>query len=338
MKPGNARVFGTVRLNETVATRGSQEGPPLSSVQLLRSGTFAHGWYGKLQVNGDLYAALVRNFKDRVRGVDIALDVEHQPEKGAAGWFRRLYTDNGGDELWGDVEWTAAGRELVEGNIFKYISIEYDLAYVDEEGVLHGPTMLGGALTNRPFIKNMREATIRWSEGDDADEPEEDTLPADGEPRERAVGLSERETALLSEVRRLGEETARLQAELRRERVERRLLDAKREGRVTPAMEGWLRELAEADFPRFERVLGTLPAVVRFGEFGSSAEGEHREAYADPTEALDAAVQERMRQLHEEVDVPGRAPTEITYGAALALVQRERPELVRAYRERARRV
>ncbi|MBM3216998.1 hypothetical protein FJZ36_19055, partial [Candidatus Poribacteria bacterium] len=253
-------VFAILNLSESMPSGGE---PVVSSVQLLRAGTFQHGWYGRIQINADLYDALIRNFDERARGIDVALDVEHQPEHGAAGWFRRLWTDPDGEELWGEVEWTSKGRELVEEGIFKYLSIEYDLAYVDESGVLRGPTMLGAALTNRPFLKQMREATINLSEPD-----------AFAEGEETEIALTDRESAFLSETVRLREENARLRAALARQRAESRLAEAKREGRVTPAMEGWLRELAELDDERFERVVRTLPVQVVFDEMGSAGEGE----------------------------------------------------------------
>lgn len=292
-----APLYTTLCLSEAISSL-PEEPSPVSSVQLLRSGTFHHGWYGKIRIDRSLYDVLIRNFNERVRGVDIALDVEHQPEHGAAGWFRRLYTDESGEALFGDVEWTPKGVALVGGREFKYLSMEYDLAYVDEEGVLRGPTMLGAALTNRPFIKRMREATLTFTE-----EPETLALAEEG---------------LLRELTRLRDENERLHATLLRERSAWRLAEAKRQGRVTPAMEGWLQELAETDPERFERILASLPVFVPFGEIGSSSEE------SDPVALLDEAVRAKMRA------------SRLSYGEALAAVQTENPELIAAYRAATR--
>jgi phage I-like protein len=324
MKQGKANLYATLRLSEAMSSEppGREEGSPVSAVQLLRAGTFEHGWYGKIRIDSDLYDTLIRNFDERVRGVDIALDVEHQPEQGAAGWFRRLTTDENGETLWGEVEWTPKGRALVEGREFKYLSMEYDLAYVDEDGVLRGPTMLGAALTNRPFIKRMREATVKFGE---YEEPEEEMTE---------VALSEGEEALLREVTRLREENRQVSAALSRERLAGRLAEAKREGRVTPAMEGWLRELAESDSARFDRVLGSLPVVVPFGEVGTSAAGSDN---GDPVAALDATVRAKIREIEATSARDGGVPRTVSYGEALALVQAERPGLVSAYQAATRR-
>ncbi|MBM3216435.1 hypothetical protein FJZ36_16160, partial [Candidatus Poribacteria bacterium] len=185
-----------------------------------------------------------------------------------------------------------------------------------ESGVLRGPTMLGAALTNRPFLKQMREATINLSEPD-----------AFAEEEETEIALTDQERAFLSETVRQREENARLRAALARQRAESRLAEAKREGRVTPAMEGWLRELAELDDERFERVVRTLPVQVVFDEMGSAGEGE----VSDPCAALDEAVSRRLLALRGED--PSR---EVSYGEALGVVQREQPELVTAYRRAAR--
>jgi len=313
MKQRTANLYATVSLSEAMPT-GPVVGatPPVSSVQLLRAGTFEHGWYGKIRIDSELYDALIRNFDERVRGVDIALDVEHQPEEGAAGWFRRLFTDDNGETLWGEVEWTPKGLALVGGKVFKYLSMEYDLAYVDEEGVLRGPTMLGAALTNRPFLKRMREATVKFF-----DPEEEEDLPE--------ITLTEGEETLLREVTRLREENRQLAATLARERAAVRLAEARREGRVTPAMEGWLRELAENDPARFDRVLASLPVAVPFGEFGFSAEE------SDPVAALDATVRAKMREMEAAARRDG-SPRTVSYAEALAQVQAEQPELVAAYR------
>ncbi|MDA1192897.1 MAG: hypothetical protein O3A46_14585 [Candidatus Poribacteria bacterium] len=325
MTRGETKVYATLRLTEPEVDHVDPAAKPVSPVQLMRDGTFDHGWYGKIQINDELFNHLIFNFDAGVRGIDIALDIEHQPERGAAGWFRRLYTNEGGGELWGEVEWTPQGRDLVESNIYKYLSIEYDLAYVDEEGVVHGPTMLGAALTNRPFIKNMRRATINLSETVDFEAFEE----VEDAPELTEIALSEREEVLLSEVRQLRDDRRKLRLELRRLRVRNRLEEAKRQGKVTPAMEGWLAQLAEReDDTSLERVLATLPMRVRFEELGSAGGSE---AEGDPTSALDTAVRDKLRQLRE--DDPDAAPT---YADALAFVQREYPSLVGAYRRATR--
>ena len=304
------RFFASLALNERV---GGESPKLVSSVQLLRKGVFQHAWHGSLEIDDGLFASLIRNFDADARGIDIALDVEHMPDLGAAGWFRRLFTDNSESELWGDVEWTPAGRKLVEESAFKYLSIEYDLEYADEEGGSHGPTMLGAALTNRPFIKRMRAASFRFAE----------PLNDPG-----MILLTEQERRLHSELARLDAEKARLEMELRKASVERVLSEGKRKGRVSPAMESWLEELAEKEgVERLRAVLETLPQQIDFSEIGSPGG-------AQPTSAADAlheAVNAEMRRMREEN--PDANPS---YADALAAVESRQPSLVEAYKAQLR--
>ena len=306
------RLFAAVALREQPNENSNENGAkPSSNVQLLRQGSFQHAWHGKLHIDADLFASLIQNFNEGARGIDIALDVEHMPDQGAAGWFRRLFTEADGAELWGEVEWTPAGRQLVESETFKYISIEYDLAYADEEGEEHGPTMLGAALTNRPFIKRMRAASFCMNE-------------------EYAL-LTEPEHRLHRELRRVETERARLEEALRRASVEKALSEAKRAGRVSPAMEGWLTEIAEREgLERMEQVLSTLPRRIDFSEIGSSNTGAS--GLKGAADALDSAVSAEMKRMRSEN--PDKEPA---YGEALSAVQASRPGLVEAYKKELRR-
>ncbi|GIX06971.1 MAG: hypothetical protein KatS3mg115_1374 [Candidatus Poribacteria bacterium] len=316
-------IVSVLRFSERV---DEGEEPSRSAVQLLRSGRFHHELYGPLEIGPELYGELIRNFEQDVRGIEIALDVEHRPEGGAAGWFRRLFTDAEGRELWGEVEWTSLGRRLVEEGLYKYLSVEYDPNYVDEEGQTHGPTLLGAALTNRPFLKRMQPAAIRLDE-----ETEQSTTQ---EPiREETVRLRETIRRLTEELQALREEREALQRRLRETELRQLLESAKREGRVTPSMEPWLLRLGRecASLEAFRGILETLPVRVVFEELGSSQPPEAEGS--DPAERLHWAVLRRLEELRAE-----RPGERIGYGDALAVVSQERPDLIRAYREYRRQI
>ena len=56
--------------------------------------------------------------------------------------------------LLGEVRWTPKGAQKLNDRIFRYFSPEFTLNYVHPHtGVAHGPTLLGGGLVNRPFLK-----------------------------------------------------------------------------------------------------------------------------------------------------------------------------------------
>jgi len=131
-----------------------------SEVQLAKVGKWKHDNYGTIEFNNEVFSAFVKNFEDNVRGVDIAIDEEHYPEKGAAGWVKKLY-NKGKDGLWGLIEWTPVGIDLVKKKIFKYMSIEYDQDYKDlDSGNKFKWVLYGAALTNRPFLKGMEAVNL----------------------------------------------------------------------------------------------------------------------------------------------------------------------------------
>ena len=125
-----------------------------SWLQIFRLGRWNHPRYGKLEFTSDMFDGFVKNFNENVRKVDLAIDSEHQPEKGACAWIKKLENRDGG--LWALVEWTPWGLELVEQGLFRYLSGDFDYEWKDEEsGKKYQNVLFGAALTNRPFIKGM---------------------------------------------------------------------------------------------------------------------------------------------------------------------------------------
>lgn len=124
-------------------------------IQLLRVGEWKHPMYGEFKVSKADLKKFKENYDAKVRKIELALDAEHYPEKGAAAWFRELTIE--GDALFAIVEWTDWGKEVIDKKLFRYISPEFDFEYEDfETGDTHKNVLFGAALTNRPFIKNMQ--------------------------------------------------------------------------------------------------------------------------------------------------------------------------------------
>jgi phage I-like protein len=138
-----------------------------SSFQVLPEGKFVHPWYGDLDFSAPVLRAFKRNFDKRILGTDIMVDEGHARQK-ALGWFRGLHHGKksvGEVEyagLFAEVEWTALGREYLEGKIYKYFSAEVG-SYTDPEGNKTENVLLGGGLTNRPFFKQM--PAVRFEDG-----------------------------------------------------------------------------------------------------------------------------------------------------------------------------
>lgn len=146
------------------------------TIQLFRTGTFFHPDYGKFDITPQMLSEMVQNFRANVRGVDLAIDYAHDAEGEAAAWIKDVFLKEDNQQLWARVAWTEGGRAKVEGKNFRYISPDFSFKSRDPETLqLHGPTLNGAALTNRPFLKRMAPV-IRLSELSQKDTEEEDDM------------------------------------------------------------------------------------------------------------------------------------------------------------------
>lgn len=144
------------------------------NIQILKKGKFRHPWYGILNFNEGFFDSMMSNFEADIPMSEISFDFIHQPDLGAAAWVLNLFKDN--DAFMATVELTDKGREAIKNKRFRYFSSSYTDDYVeyafedevDENGnvvskefkISHGPTLLGGGLTNRPFIKGMKPVSL----------------------------------------------------------------------------------------------------------------------------------------------------------------------------------
>ena len=134
-------------------------------IQAMPLGTYNHPVWGELDFTQERLDRFVKNFNDRVRGTDIDIDYEHKEYTSvAAGWVMacELRGDQG---LWIQVRWTPAALRSLKDHEYRYFSPEF----VDEwkhpkTGEVFKDVLLGGALTNRPFLKDI--APIPMSEKD----------------------------------------------------------------------------------------------------------------------------------------------------------------------------
>lgn len=150
-------------------------------IQILRIGTFFHE--GKsIEVKTSHLKKMIKNFDDGVRGIDLMLDYSHESEKEAAAWFESLYLSEDGKELWAKVEWTEDGADAVKKKKYRYISADFNFAYIDNEKLKdHGPTLLGAGLTNRPVVKKMNPTILS----------EHESKTQYNEPKENKMNLEE---------------------------------------------------------------------------------------------------------------------------------------------------
>lgn len=146
-----------------------------SEVQLMRTCTFYHKQYGKVEITRQLFSEMVENFEKNTRGIDVMIDYAHDSDREAAGWvkdlsIREVQLSEGNEaegvepqtefQLWATVEWTPKGRKTLSDKEFAYLSADFDPNYKDNENPTHsfGGVLLGAGLTNRPVIKRMNPA------------------------------------------------------------------------------------------------------------------------------------------------------------------------------------
>jgi|WetSurMetagenome_2_1015567.scaffolds.fasta_scaffold10568_4 phage I-like protein/cation transport regulator ChaB len=132
------------------------------AIEIMRTGQWDHPRYGTFQITQDDLQDFVKHFDERVRGIDISFDLEHGEtvHAGASvGWVKKLSVEN--NSLMATVEWTELGTQKIKDGEYRYFSPEFTFSYKNAEtGVVYTNVLLGGSLTNRPFIKEMQPVLL----------------------------------------------------------------------------------------------------------------------------------------------------------------------------------
>lgn len=151
---GEARILADV----------ADDGKPVWN-QIALTGAWKGHPQGPFVIDEQTLNEIVRNFNE-TDNHDVAIDIEHVSEakptdgtlpldqRGAVGHILRLEIRNG--ELWGLVDWTKEGRELVRTKKFKFFSPAILFNSKDRKTAQPiGATLRSGALTNKPFLDGM---------------------------------------------------------------------------------------------------------------------------------------------------------------------------------------
>jgi hypothetical protein len=124
-------------------------------IQMMPLGSYEHPVYGKVDITPERAQQFAANVKSRVRGQDLDIDYDHKEKTTeAAGWLKDAEARS--DGLWGLVEWTKDAAQKIASKAYRYFSPEF----VDEwthpkTNEVHKDVLFGGALTNRPFLKDI---------------------------------------------------------------------------------------------------------------------------------------------------------------------------------------
>jgi len=153
------RLMPQIELNE----KNFSSKNPTSEIEVLHAGEWEHPQYGMISITEEDIDKFIASFNNKVRKVDIAVDQEHEPDKGAAGWYKSLRKvfEDGKIKLKAVIEWTKLGTQLIKDGIFKYFSADLDFEYEDQEThERFENVLLGGALTNRPYFKSLAPVAL----------------------------------------------------------------------------------------------------------------------------------------------------------------------------------
>lgn len=201
-------------------TEEGEEDEDMVEIEILREGKFAHWLYGDLDFNKKYFLKVIENFLNDTVQREVSFDSTHKPWEGATSWVKKLgikrrkFRDNKIKHVLTAVsKLTKWGKELLEGERFKYFSSEVDHDYEDAETQqTFGPTLLGGGLTNRPFITGMQAAQLS------EDVQEESQATGNGEPAATGDTTSnsndEKEVGPQTEPEELSQEQQTIHAEV----------------------------------------------------------------------------------------------------------------------------
>ncbi|MET0466936.1 MAG: phage protease [Chitinophagaceae bacterium] len=132
-------------------------------VHALPIGVYKHPVNGDIKIDSSRAKRFAEGVVKKIRGVDPSINYVHDNNNGAAGWVKNAEArDNG---LWLFVEWVKDAAQQIRDKKWRYFSSEFVDSWEDPKGQKFQDVILGGALTNRPFMKNLvpvnlSEATV----------------------------------------------------------------------------------------------------------------------------------------------------------------------------------
>lgn len=129
------------------------DGKDSNWVHALPLGTYKHPVYGTIDITADRIKNFADGVKAKVRGIDPSINYNHNNVDVAAGWVKDAEART--DGLWLFVEWVKDAAQAIKDKKWRYFSSEFEDEWTDSTGKKHKDVILGGALTNRPFMKNL---------------------------------------------------------------------------------------------------------------------------------------------------------------------------------------
>ena len=141
-----------------------------SWIQAVPLGDYKHPVYGDISFTQDKVRNMASNIKNEVRETLLDVDYDHKAKSGkAAGWITDA--DARSDGLYVKVEWTETAKQAIKSGEYKYFSPEYQDKWKHPKSEqVHNDVLFGGALTNRPFLKDILPVNLSELIGDQGDQ------------------------------------------------------------------------------------------------------------------------------------------------------------------------
>ena len=141
-----------------------------SWIQAVPLGDYKHPVYGEISFTPDTVRNMASNIKNEVRETLLDVDYDHKAKSGkAAGWITDA--DARSDGLYVKVEWTETAKQAIKSGEYKYFSPEYQDKWKHPKSEkVHKDVLFGGALTNRPFLKDILPVNLSELIGDQGDQ------------------------------------------------------------------------------------------------------------------------------------------------------------------------
>lgn len=314
---------------------GQQEVP--KKIQILRTGIFHDPKYPKpIPVTKDILLSLVKNFKNNVRKIDLAIDYKHDSDDIAAGWFKELELSEDGEGLFAEIDWTKQGAQKLSEKEFRYVSADFQFNYIDNETKENfGPTLLGAGLTNRPVIKGMQPA-VELNENSNGNNNGGNMDPKDKEIADLKAKIAELEAKAPKEdapemsalKKQLADMTAKC-AEYEmasKQAAEKAQLAEKKTKFDTMLSEGKCVEAQRESFMKDDfKAFTDLAQPLKLSEVGNGGDGKGAKGGKEGEEktAEDELIAFAETKMKENKD--------LDFGAAFRVALAEKPELAKKY-------
>lgn len=167
----------------------SEGDTPSSWIHAMTVGKYDHPVYGEIAFTEDRLKRFATSVVDKVREIEPDIDYDHKAKTGdAAGWVKNAEVR--ADGLYLFVEWTKTAADKIRSKAYRYFSPEFLDEWTHPKNATKFQDVLaGGAITNRPFLKDLSPLNLSEMLSGSEDPPERNDM----DPKKFAelLGLAE---------------------------------------------------------------------------------------------------------------------------------------------------